>query len=191
MMSEARFFNTFPEGPRKAATFHTVFKDAKNTTWQKSNIGQPYMAKYRDAGAAASFDGPIASFDGDGFFVMSRYAEVLLTYAEAANMAESGPSAAALEAINQVRRRAGGNDQTLYPDLKAGLSQADFDKAVIAERAWELAFENKRWFDLVRKEKVVEVNKDLYPNVSAKNMLVPKPQRELDLMKNLKQNAGY
>lgn len=191
MMSEARFFNAFPEGPRKDATFHSVFTDAAHTPWQKSTIGQPYMAKYRDAGAGATADGPVISFDGDGFFVMSRYAEVLLTYAEAANQAEGKPSAAALEAINQVRRRASGNDQKLYPDLTAAMSQPEFDAAVVAERAWELAFENKRWFDLVRKEKVVEVNKALYPSVSARNLLLPKPQRELDLIKGLKQNPGY
>jgi len=122
---------------------------------------------------------------------MSRYAEVLLTYAEAANMAEGSPSPAALDAINQVRRRASGNNRVLYPDLTAGTSQQAFDAAVIAERAWELAFENKRWFDLVRKEKVVEVNKALYPSVSAKNMLLPKPQKEVNMIKGLKQNAGY
>jgi len=191
MMSEARFFNAFPAGPRKDATFHTVFTDAARTTWQKSNVGQPYMAKYRDAGAAATANGPVASNDGDGFFVMSRYAEVLLIYAEAANMAEGSPSAAALAAINQVRRRASGGNQALYPDLTTGLSQSAFDAAVLAERAWELAFENKRWFDLVRKEQVVAVNKALYPNVSAKNQLIPKPQKEVDMIQGLKQNPGY
>ena len=191
MMSEARFFKAFPAGPRKDATFHTIFTDAAHTPWEKSTIGQPYMAKYRDAGAAATANGPVASFDGDGFFVLNRYAEVLLIYAEAANMAEGKPSAAALTAINQVRRRAGGNNQTLYPDLQAGMTQPAFDDAVIAERAWELAFENKRWFDLVRKELVVKVNKDLYPTVSTKNMLVPKPQKEVDLIKGLTQNPGY
>ncbi|GAC1370272.1 MAG: RagB/SusD family nutrient uptake outer membrane protein [Hymenobacter sp.] len=191
MMSEARFFNAFPAGPRKDATFHTVFTDAAHTPWQKSTIGQPYMAKYRDAGAAATADGPVASFDGDGFFVMSRYAEVLLMYAEAANLAEGSPSAAALAAINQVRRRAGGNNPAVYPDLAPGLSQQAFDTAVLAERAWELAFENKRWFDLVRKEKVVEVNKALYPGVSARNQLLPKPQKEIDMIQGLKQNVGY
>lgn len=191
MMSEARFFNAFPAGPRKDASFHTVFNNAAKTTWQNSNVGQPYIAKYRDAGRAATFDGPVASTEGDGFFVMTRFAEVLLIYAEAANMAEGGPSADALEAINRVRRRAGGNDQAVYPDLQAGMSQANFDKAVIAERAWELAFENKRWFDLVRKEMVVEVNKELYPRVSAKNMLLPKPQKEVDLIEGLEQNPGY
>ena len=191
MMSEARFFNAFPAGPRKDATFHTVFTDAAHTTWQNSNVHQPYMAKYRDAGAAATANGPVASFDGDGFFVMNRYAEVLLTYAEAANMAEGSPSPTALETINLVRRRAGGNNQTLYPDLPTGMSKQAFDTAVLAERAWELAFENKRWFDLVRREKVVEVNQALYPNVSARNQLIPKPQKEVDLVKGLKQNTGY
>ena len=149
------------------------------------------MAKYRDAGAAATATGPVASNDGDGFFVMTRYAEVLLTYAEAANMAEGRPSPAALEALNQVRRRASANNQALYPDLTAGLSQQAFDAAVVAERAWELAFENKRWFDLVRKEKVVEVNKALYPSVSVTNMLLPKPQKEVGMIKGLTQNPGY
>ena len=191
MMSEARFFKVFPNGPRKDATFHTIFTDKAHTPWEKSTIGQPYMEKYRDAGAAATADGPVASNDGDGFFVLNRYAEVLLIYAEAANMAEGKPSATALNAINQVRRRASGNSQTLYPDLTASMTQQAFDDAVIAERAWELAFENKRWFDLVRKELVVNVNKGLYPAVSEKNMLIPKPQKEIDLIKGLKQNPGY
>ncbi len=106
-------------------------------------------------------------------------------------MAEGKPSTAALNAINQVRRRASGNNQAIYPDLTTAMSQQAFDDAVIAERAWELAFENKRWFDLVRKELVVKANKDLYPAVSEKNMLVPKPQKEVDLIKGLKQNPGY
>lgn len=191
MMSEARFFNAFPAGPRKDATFHTVFNDAKKTTWQTSLVGQPYIKKYRDAGRAATADGPVASNDGDGFFPLGRYADVLLMYAEAANMAENGPSAAALDAINQIRRRAGGNNPLVYPNLLPGMSQQAFDTAVFNERAYEFTFELKRWFDLVRKEKVIEVNKGLYPSVDAHNQLMPKPQKEVDLIKGLEQNMGY
>ncbi len=116
---------------------------------------------------------------------------MLLIYAEAANMAENSPSAAALEALNKVRRRAGGNNPTVYPDLLPGMSKGAFDTAVFDERGWEFAFELKHWFDLVRKEKVVEVNKDLYPNVTVNNQLLPKPQKEVNLIKGLEQNPGY
>lgn len=190
--SEARFFNQFPDGPRKEASFHTVFTDAAHTTWQNSRIGQPFIEKYRDGGDAATKEGPVIIVGvGSGTWVENRYAEVLLIYAEAANEAEGGPSLEAVDAINQVRRRAGGYNQSVYPDLQPGLSQQEFRTAVINERSWELAFEGKRWFDLVRKEMVVEVNKALYPKVDEHNMLLPKPQTELDLVKGLQQNPGY
>jgi starch-binding outer membrane protein, SusD/RagB family len=191
MMSEARYFNAFPAGPRKDATFHTVFNNPAKTPWQNSPVGQPYIKKFRDAGKAATQDGPVVAFDGDGFFPLSRYADVLLIYAEAANMAENGPSAAALAALNKVRKRAGGNNPLIYPDLLPGMSKEAFDTAVFNERGWEFAFELKRWFDLVRKEKVVEVNKGLYPNVAAHHQLLPKPQKEVNLIKGLEQNPGY
>ncbi len=192
-MSEVRFFNAFPAGPRKDASFWTVFADAKKTTWQNSSVGKPFIAKWRDAGAAATFEqGTVNNTGGgDGFWPVTRYSDVLLMYAEAANMAENGPSAAALEAINKVRRRAGGNNPAVYPDLPSGMSKQAFDDAVIAERNWELAFECKRWFDLVRREMVVSANIAVYPYVAEHNKLLPKPQIEVDLIPGLKQNAGY
>ena len=184
MFSEVRYFNSFPEGPRKDATFHTVFNDG--SSWENDVNKTPYIAKFRDAGAAAGPDTDAFSFDGDGVSLLIRYAETLLIYAEAANQAEGSPSASALDAINAVRIRAG------LTELPSGMSKDDFDKSVFDERGWEFAFEfGNRWFDLVRKEKVVEVNKDLYPYVDAHNMLVPKPAKELDLVKGLKQNPGY
>jgi len=192
IMAEPRFYNAFPDGPRKDYSFWTVFADDAQTHWENSRIGKPYIAKYRDAGVGASRDqGIVNSWNGDGFVPTNRYAEVLLTYAEAANMADGGPSTAATDAINEVRRRAGGYDQDVYADLPYGMSQAEFDKAVIAERGWELAFECKRWFDLVRKEMVVEVNKPLFPNITTDNMLLPKPITEVELIEGLDQNKGY
>lgn len=195
--SEARFLNVFPAGPRKDASFHTTFITTTGTIpWQSGLYAQPYISKYRDAGAAASVNGPIVNPNaGDGFSVLLRYADVLLIYAEAANMAEGSPSPAAYEAINEVRRRANGKPfMTPDPasDLTPGLSQAAFDDSVIAERNWELAFEANRWFDLVRKQMVISVNKSLYPYVDAHNMLLPKPVQEITLLKGmLKQNDGY
>ncbi len=181
--SETRFFDAFPEGPRKDATFTSVFADGTTAT---DNGIDPFMAKYKDAGETVGND-------GEGFNVMLRYADVLLMYAEAANMAEGGPSSRALKAINMVRRRANGLDiNTSNPtyDLSTGLSKEEFDDAVIAERNWELAFELNRWFDLLRKEMVVEVNQDAHPNVSENNRLLPKPAAQL-IPDILEQNPGY
>ena len=46
---------------------------------------------------------PGSNVNGEGFRPILRYADVLLVYAEAANMAEGGPSQAAYDAINAVR----------------------------------------------------------------------------------------
>ena len=70
-----------------------------------------------------------------------RYSEVLLFLAESLN--EQNKSMEAAIYMNQVRSRAG-----LANYMAA--SQADMRNALFRERRVELAFENKRWFDLVR-----------------------------------------
>ncbi|MBC7920337.1 MAG: RagB/SusD family nutrient uptake outer membrane protein, partial [Ferruginibacter sp.] len=58
--------------------------------------------------------------------------------------------------INRVRRRARGNGDPRTV-LLAGLDQGAFRAAVARERRVELAFENHRWFDLVRTGQAEEV----------------------------------
>jgi hypothetical protein len=190
--SEARFLSGFPDGPRKINSFHTQFEDG--TIWSSSKENAPFISKYRDGGLACGPNDANCAQNGNGIFIVLRYADVLLIFAEAANMAEGGPSAAAYEAVNQVRRRAAGKDLSTpnsSVDL-SGLSQNDFDAAILDERNWELAFEGNRWFDLVRKELVVQVNKDLYPYVDSHNLLLPKPASEIALSKGvINQNPGY
>ena len=190
--SEARFYNAFPDGYRKDVSFHTTFENGQS--WEEVNPKEPFVAKYRDAGSnAAGMTGSVKSNDGDGFTVLLRYADVLLIFAEASNKADGSPSNEAIEALNKVRRRANNLDVNT-PDTSVDwptVGPADFDDAVIAERAWELAFEGKRWFDLVRREMVVEVNKDVHPNVKETNRLLPKPALEVTLTEGLEQNTGY
>lgn len=81
-----------------------------------------------------------------------RYSDVLLMFAEAENEL-NGPTAAAYNAINQVRRRGYGKaigtpDATV--DLPAGLSKATFFDALVKERSLELGGEGVRKFDLIR-----------------------------------------
>jgi starch-binding outer membrane protein, SusD/RagB family len=73
-----------------------------------------------------------------------RYSEVLLLLAEA--LAEQGKDGEAAGYLRQVRTRAGLGDY-----------QGDLKEAIQRERRVELAFENKRWFDLVRSGKAIEV----------------------------------
>jgi hypothetical protein len=77
-----------------------------------------------------------------------RYAEVLLFLAESLN--EQGKAGEAATYINQVRTRAG------LAATKA-TAQADMREAIFKERRVELAFENKRWFDLTRTGRVKEI----------------------------------
>ncbi|MES2061933.1 MAG: RagB/SusD family nutrient uptake outer membrane protein [Bacteroidota bacterium] len=73
-----------------------------------------------------------------------RYAEVLLSYAEAANEFE-GP-AKAYEYVEKIRMRAG-----LDPyKLPAGLTQEEMRKVIQNERRLELAFEGHRFWDVRR-----------------------------------------
>lgn len=78
-----------------------------------------------------------------------RYSEVLLFLAEAIN--EQGKPADAAVYLNQVRARAG-----LAATTASG-SQATMREAIFKERRVELAFENKRWFDLTRTGRVKEI----------------------------------
>lgn len=72
-----------------------------------------------------------------------RYAEVLLSYAEAQNEAV-GPDQSVYAAVNNVRER------VFLPPLPVGLSQADMRMNIRRERRLELTFEDKRWNDIRR-----------------------------------------
>ncbi len=81
-----------------------------------------------------------------------RYSDVLLMLAEAENEI-SGPTAAAYNAVNQVRRRGFGKSLTATDatvDLPAGLSKSAFFNALVNERSFELGGEGTRKYDLIR-----------------------------------------
>ncbi len=80
-----------------------------------------------------------------------RYSEVLLFLAEVLN--EQGKGAEALPYLNKVRDRAFGAGAATITTT----SQVDLRDIIFRERRVELAFENKRWFDLVRTGRAVDV----------------------------------
>ncbi len=160
--AEIRFFEDFPEGPRKDATYHreipldangrvtpdvanaasfvpwTEFKDQQNPVFKK--ITGPFE------------DNIFNGFQNSRSDYIMRYAEVLLTYAEASGRAGS-VSADAWEALNKVRRRAEGLPVDT-PDPSVDLTEGDIAELAFTERKWEFAGEYLRWHDLVRMERV-------------------------------------
>lgn len=137
--------------------------------------------------------------------VVIRYAEVLLIKAEAENEL-NGPTQAAYDAINEVRKRAYWSpyaQQYLQPSDGSpieflGLTQDAFRQALRKERWNEFILEGQRWFDLIRWHILVKTVKEntsttdlKYQNVSKRNYLLPIPNNQIELNPNLEQNWGY
>lgn len=121
--------------------------------------------------------------------VVLRYADVLLMKAEALN--ELGNTAQSVDPLYLVRQRAG---LTVKKSI-TGLSQADMCEKIRHERRIELAFEGQRWFDMIRWDNGQYALNFLHSigklNATAKHLLLPIPQVEIDANPNLKQNPGY
>lgn len=129
----------------------------------------------------------------DQDWVLLRYAEVLLIYAEAKNEV-SGPDASIYNALNEIRSRPGVD----MPPVPAGLSKEEMRERIRHERRVELALEGKRYWD-IKRWKTAEtyiptladpggVQRQFDP---AKHYLFPFPQSEIDINENLEQNPGY
>lgn len=95
-------------------------------------------------------------------FVVFRYAEILLNYAEAEN--ELGNISEAYAQLIALRERAGieGGADQMY-GLKKGMDQEKMRKAIHLERRIEMAFEEQRFWD-VRRWKTAETlfNRELH-----------------------------
>lgn len=175
----------YPEQPRKHA--YIELENDEGQTWQE--LGEsPGVKKYIYPGAT-DFDSNISTANQP----IMRYAEVLLIFAEAENMANGGPTQEAVDAVNKVIERANGyQSNSEYPKLSTNMSQDEFDSAVIRERGLELCFEHKRWFDLVRKRILDDVvRQEVLPNFSETDYLWPIPESEMRTNENMEQNPGY
>ncbi len=154
--AEIRYFEDFPKGPRKDATFR-MDVDWKNFTTQAS----PLFAKI--AGLPSDSYGTQQFQTNKSDFFM-RYPEVLLIYAEAAGRS-GNVTPEAWEALNVVRRRANGLPLNT-PDASVDLATGDIAELAFTERKWEFGGEYLRWWDLVRMERVEEALSNRNPQVS-------------------------
>ncbi len=161
------------------------------------NTNRPHISKY----TAMAGDLPQANTSGrdsHSNYQMMRYAEVLLIAAEAA--IEIGNTAEADQYINMVRERARNGDGTAEPsNAPADISGATIDD-VMEERRLELAFEQKRWYDIVRRKMGDQVfgsngfETELLGTQNfdpSRDYLLPIPPLEITNNPNLTQNPGY
>ncbi|GAA4799202.1 RagB/SusD family nutrient uptake outer membrane protein [Olivibacter ginsenosidimutans] len=169
--------NTYETGDKRkeASVGDTV------TLADGSNVYARYGKKFVDWKATDLEDGSVT-------FTILRYADVLLSYAEALN--EQGNTADALTYINQVRERAS------LPDL-SGLTQDACRLALEKERRVEFFDEGDRWFDLVRTGRAQEVMNAYFENlklnfsVEDHELIFPIPFSEIQNNPEIKQNPGY
>jgi hypothetical protein len=201
--AEINFFNKFPAGPRKDATFVTVFKfqDGSEVKWEDMPLRHPYYAKEWIDRDDFSWD-RMWEFDdwySDRSQWVIRYPEVLLTYAEAQARAAGTPDALAYQCMKRVRERAG-----ITTPLPENLNGAAFADSVFVERGWEFAGNEycSRWFDLQRLELVEDAAKAIPQNAflpgrhawelsipiapTKKSYFMPIPTDEVLLNPNLK-----
>ncbi|MBX2925074.1 MAG: RagB/SusD family nutrient uptake outer membrane protein [Chitinophagaceae bacterium] len=118
--------------------------------------------------------------------ILYRLADILLMKAEAKNGLNMDPS----DEINEVRKRAYGDD---YGDhVFVNGSQEDNYDAILKERLFELAYEGKRWWDLLRFNKAFELVPTLQTQTDKQYLkLFPIANSVLSLEPKVKQNPGY
>lgn len=180
---QPRFADNFKPQTRKDAYIISEVNGVPYTQW---GPGRPAIKKYLYMDLS-EYNGYINNSN----VPIIRYADILLIYAEAKNMANGGPTQDAVDAINQVIDRANGHvSNPVYPLLTTAMSKDEFDKAVIQERSFELCFEFDRWFDICRK-RLLQQTTNFPQNFSENDYLFPIPEADLRLNKLLVQNPGY
>jgi hypothetical protein len=145
-----------------------------------------YVKKY--------FDVPASNNDNGNNIPVIRYSDVLLMYAESLNEIGFKQDGEALGYLNQVRVRAGLKSKT----ASELASQEQFRIAIEQERRVEFAFENQRWYDLVRTKRALPVlnskkaEMNFVNSLTENNFVFPVPQSQIDInAEKIKQNPGY
>lgn len=194
-------YNSIPGAtyPGKTIVPGDDLTDGVGEQWNKSYTGYNWL-KY-----VSQTDIDNSDFRDSGIhFILMRYAEVLLMYAEAKTEANDIDQSV-YDALNLIRNRSDVN----MPDIESGKTQAQLRTIIRRERRVELAFEGLRLFD-IRRWKIAE---DVIPGVPeglsyyvngekitmsygtrifdpAKHYLWPIPQNEVDVT-DLEQNPNW
>lgn len=184
------FYESYTDGDlriEEKAYYYTEHETLNNPD-QIVALGRPYIYKFWDQAAAESGQ------SGRNYSLI-RFADVLLVLAEAGAQRDGGSTSdpLAIDAYYAVRSRA-------LPDEVKPTAIATDD--VLKERFWELAFEGKTWFTMLRTRKAFNTITGNMVNMigfiapshpegiafEEENLLFPYPLREKRLNPNLKRD---
>jgi len=223
-LADSTFFENHPADKRRDFNFVSAYASRVGMVYQKVSFRKTAVRqsaaidKYRDYGtASAQSNGitPIYRYAD----VMLIYAEAQNRADGAPNAISEGfinqlrarayrepfTVSAALRPFEDPENRKinkvmpddadGIQSKPANSDVATGLSMQDFEKVVHDERGWEFFAEFKRWFELVRTERVEEAN--LNPRViqagnlgDINNRYLPLPISEVNIT-GWAQNEGY
>jgi hypothetical protein len=184
------FYDSYPEGDKRTeekAFYYTQHESSDNPD-VIVELDRPHIYKFWDEEAAETGQ------SGKNYPLI-RFADVLLVMAEAKAQLDGGSTndASAIDAYFQVRSRA------MPDESRPGVISVN---DVLKERLWELCFEGKTWFDMLRTRKAFNVTTGnivdmigytapFHPEghpFDEEDLLLPYPLREKRLNPNLTRN---
>lgn len=198
LIPTSEFVDSFEDGDKRTEEkqyFFTTYKGHPN----KFSPGAPeldfmdfkgyYIFKFFDQEA---IDNTAKSFLN---WTIYRLTDVMLMYAEAQVLSDGSPNQKSIEIVDQIRNRAN------LPPFE-GREQEAFKEEVWNQRYFDLCFENKMWFDMIRTRKVRDDASGRYVDFigytnnwgkvyTATQLLFPIPLREMQSNLSLVQNPGY
>lgn len=208
--NQALYYSTSTSSRIAVNTYAGAPTDGFTTNGTGPTTTGYYARKMCDENISAN-----SSFNTERGWPLLRYAEVLLSYAEAIN--ETGQTALAYPKLIEIRRRAGiipGADN-LY-GLKANMTLEEMRAVIQNERRIELMNEDHRWNDIRRWKIAVAVNNGFNKAINITRIgttgsnytyqvvntirahvfnpqqyLMPIPQSEIAKMPAMVQNPGY
>ena len=169
--------------------YHPTNDDRKNLLiYSRSGTSNNYLPnKFLDVISTTTRN---ASND----WILLRYPEVLLMYAEASNELSYASSGNAFNYLNQVRQRATRKSTPVFTSQDFP-DQVSFRNAIYQEYKLEFPYEGQRWFTLTRTGQASSViNQSEGLTIPTFRLLYPVPQTEVEKIGNpaiFPQNVGY
>ncbi len=186
------FYNSYALTDDRRDMFYAEYTGTDGLLYKQPPPGQttpPAGEAYLFGAPSKKFvdpNGPNNYLDGHVIPVL-RYADVLLCKAEALNEL-NGPSAEAINLINQVKGR---SHAPLLGD-PSDFTKESLRDAILQERGWEFVYELKRRQDLIRMGKYAEktnaylISRGMPPSITMpRDKYFSYPQNQIDLNPNL------